>query len=88
MFECHTEENVMDSQCLNVKDDRCRKMTCDCTFFLDSISVTGRCESDNENGTYLQLKRCPSPAGLELGTTRSAGQRLIQATVALVKHVV
>ena len=86
MFECHPEENVMDSQCLNVKDDTCRKMTCDYTFFLDSISVTGRCEGDNENGTYL--KRCPSPAGIELGTTRSAGQRLIQATGAPVKHVV
>ena len=56
----------------------------DLRFYVlfNSISIiSGRCLGDNKRlcamEPRLQLKRSPPPAEFELGTARSAGQRLI-----------
>ena len=59
-------------------------MTCDFTSFSTVLLSSGRWEGDNDRlctmEPHLWLERFLPPAGLKLGTARSAGQCLTKLT--------
>ena len=63
--------------CSNVLSSENRRMTCDFTFFLIVFLSYQRVIMDTERlpamDFGLQMKRFPSPAGIELGTAGSTG---------------